>query len=300
MKSTLLHRLEYLLARFFFWLFGVLPYRVVLALVWPLARLAWLLASRIRKRTLRRFRQVFGDTKTAKQIEKEAWIAFRNLAFLAVETIRVPRLTREWVDAHMDTPSVEVLHTIRQTGHGVIIAVPHMGSWELAGAALAYRGFPVLTFFRKQKNPYMTEWLYQTRAKFGLHVIDVHSREIAKLGRQMAANNSVLVVTPDLRAKTGGYPVRFLGHETLIPSGAAHYARVAQCPVVTAEVYRIGWTRHAWRQTGLIHPDSTLPAKEDGQRMTQYIMDRFTESVQAHPECYFWFNSRWVLGPEKK
>jgi len=32
----------------------------------------------------------------------------------------------------------------------------------------------------------------------------------------------------------------------------------------------------------------------------QYIMDRFSESVRAHPENYFWFNKRWVLGEEKK
>ena len=42
-----------------------------------------------------------------------------------------------------------------------------------------------------------------------------------------------------------------------------------------------------------------IPATaEDRRRIMQAVMDRLGESVRAHPENYFWFNKRWVLGAE--
>ena len=70
--------------------------------------------------------------------------------------------------------------------------------------------------------------------------------------------------------------------------------------MITAEVVRTGWVQHGWHKTGRIEPDMTLNEAEDRRRIMQYVMDRFDESVRAHPENYFWFNKRWVLGEEEK
>ena len=70
-------------------------------------------------------------------------------------------------------------------------------------------------------------------------------------------------------------------------SASWHYGRICRCG-----------TRHGWRKTGRIAPDRGLPPAEDRRRIMQYVMDRFGESVRAHPENYFWFNKRWVLGAE--
>ena len=83
-----------------------------------------------------------------------------------------------------------------------------------------------------------------------------------------------------------------------MPGGAAHFAREARVPVLIGEVIRTGWTRHEWRLAGRVAANPDLPEAEDRRRVMQYIMDRFGESVQAHPENYFWFNKRWVLGEE--
>ena len=77
-------------------------------------------------------------------------------------------------------------------------------------------------------------------------------------------------------------------------------AREAGVPILTAEVLRRGWVRHEWRITGRVESDPRLDEAEDRRRIMQAVMDRLGESVRAHPENYFWFNKRWVLGGEPR
>jgi Kdo2-lipid IVA lauroyltransferase/acyltransferase len=58
--------------------------------------------------------------------------------------------------------------------------------------------------------------------------------------------------------------------------------------------------RHRWASFPPISPDLSLDRDEDFRRMTQYVMDCFDQAVREHPEDFFWFNGRWVLGEEKK
>ena len=300
MKYKLAHVAEYAAVRSVCGLLAAVPHRAALALAWGPVRLAWALNGKLRAKTARRLRQALGPEKTEAELGRIGWLAFRNLAFTAVEGLRLPGTTRAWVERHMDLGEVDVVHEELKKGRGFIVAVPHMGNWELAGIALQSQGVNLITLVRKQKNPLMDAWLNRVRTATGVEAIDTRSREIGAVARKLNAENKVLAILPDVRAKAGGVVVRYLGTETEVPAGVAHYAHEADVPVYTAEVVRTGWTKHGWRKTGRIAPDRSLPPDEDRRRILQYVMDRFDESVRAHPENYFWFNKRWVLGAEER
>ena len=300
MKYKPAHVAEYAAVRAACGLLAALPHRAALALAWGPVRLAWALNGKLRAQTRRRLRQALGPEKSDAELDRVAWLAFRNLAFTAVEGMRLPGIRREWVDRHMDLAEVELVHQELKKGRGFIVAVPHMGNWELAGIALQSQGVSLMTLVRRQKNPLMNAWLNRVRMGTGVEAIDTKSREVAGVSKKLNEGNKVLAILPDVRAKAGGVKVRYLGTETEVPAGVAHYAHEADVPVYTAEVVRTGWTKHGWRKTGSVAPDRALPPAEDRRRIMQYVMDRFEESVRAHPENYFWFNRRWVLGEEKK
>ena len=300
MKVKLAHRMEYAAARTVCGLLAALPHRAALALAWGPARLAWALNGRLRAQTRRRLRQALGPDRPDRELERIAWRAFRNLAFTAVEGMRLPGIDKAWVDRHMGKGEIEEVHAELSKGRGLIVAIPHMGNWELAGIALQSQGVNLITLVRRQKNPLMNAWLNRVRTATGVEAIDTHSRDIGEVARKLNAGNKVLTILPDVRAKSGGVRVRYLGAETDVPGGTAHYAREAGLPILTAEVVREGWMAHGWRKTGRIEPDMASGAAEDAHRIMQYVMDRFSESVRAHPENYFWFNKRWVLGAESE
>lgn len=300
MKYKLAHVMEYAAVRAACGVLVALPHRAALALAWGPVRAAWALNGRLRAQTRRRLRQALGPATSARELERIAWRAFRNLAFTAVEGMRLPGIDKAWVDRHMGKGEVHEVHAELAKGRGLIVAIPHMGNWELAGIALQSQGVDLLLLVRKQKNPLMNDWINRIRTATGVEAIDTHSRDIGEVARKLNAGNKVLTILPDVRAKSGGVRVRYLGAETDVPGGTAHYAREAGVPILTAEVVRTGWTRHSWRKTGSIAPDMALDEAEDRRRIMQYVMDRFDESVRAHPDNYFWFNKRWVLGEENR
>ncbi len=300
MKHQWAHVMEYLAVRSLSGLLAALPHRAALALVWGPVRLVWAVNGKLRKRTRQRLRQALGAEKSDRELARIGWLAFRNLAFTAVESLRLPGIDRAWVDRHIAKGEIHEVHAELAKGRGLILAVPHMGNWELAGIALQSQGVNLITLVRKQKNPLMDRWINRLRTGTGVEAIDTHSRDIGAVARKLNAGNKVLTILPDVRAKAGGVDVTFLGVRTEIPGGLVHYARKAGLPILTAEVVRTGWLRHGWRKTGRIEPDGALDEAADARRILQYVMDRFSESVRAHPENYFWFNKRWVLGAESK
>ena len=298
MKYKFSHVLEYAAARAVSGLLVALPHRAALALAWGPVRLVFALNGKLRARTLRRLRQALGPEKSDRELGRIAWLAFRNLAFTAVEGMRLPGIRRQWVERHMDLGPVGEAVAELETGRGLVVAVPHMGNWELAGIALHSQGVEVMVLARKQKNPLMDAWINRIRMSTGAEAIDTRSRAVADVVRKLQKERKVLALLPDVRSKAGGIPVRYLGADIAVPGGAAHYAREAGVPIYVAEVVRRGWMRHEWRKTGRIEADPRLGEAEDRRRIMQYVMDRLGESVRAHPENYFWFNKRWVLGEE--
>lgn len=299
MKYKISHIAEYGVARAMSALLAALPHRVALGLAWGPVRLAFALNGKLRARTLRRMRQALGEGIPERELKRMAWLAFRNLAFTAVEGIRFPGIRKAWVDRHMELESMDEVHAELAQGHGFIVAVPHMGNWELAGIALHSQGVELMTLARKQKNPLMDAWINRLRMSTGVEAIDTRSRAVGDVARKLREEKKVLALLPDVRSKAGGIPVTFLDASTEVPGGAAHYARETGLPILTAEVIRTGWARHSWHKTGRISPDPALGEAEDRRRIMQFVMDRLGESVRAHPENYFWFNKRWVLGAEE-
>ncbi|MDZ4198654.1 MAG: lysophospholipid acyltransferase family protein [Kiritimatiellia bacterium] len=299
-EIKLAHRLEYGIVRGVSAFFSFLPTGLALALVWLPARLVFLLRRKVRIRTRQRIRQALGVGKTDLEIDRIACRAFRNLTFTAVEGLRLSRLTKNWIDRHLNMDVVHMVQRELEKKRGLIVAVPHMGNWELAGIALQSRGVNVLTLVRRQKNPLMNDWINRLRTATGAEAIDTKSRQVGEVPRKLNGENKLLAILPDVRAKAGGLPIRYLGQDTIIPPGLAQFARAARVPILVAEVYRKGWTRHEWRITGRIEPDFEQSGEADALRLTQYVMDRFSESVRAHPADYFWFNKRWVLGVEEE
>ena len=291
------HVIEYAAARTVVALVSFLPHRATLALAWGIARLAFWPGGRLQRRTLRRLRQALGPELPERELKRIAWTAFRNLAFTAAEGMRLPRMTPEWVARRIDLSPLELARENMKDGRGVIVAVPHMGNWEMAGIALHSQGFRLMTLARRQKNPLMDAWINRIRKSTGVEAIENRSRGMVEIAPKLMAG-LLLALLPDVRAKVRGVPVKFLGADTAVPAGAARFARETGVPVLTGVVERRGWTRFEWKGTGRITSDPALDEQEDRRRIMQYIMSRFEESIRANPENYFWFNKRWILGEE--
>ncbi len=290
------HLIEFRALRAINALVNLLPYRLALALG---AFLAWIAFYIVRFRVgeaKRRVREVFGDRFKAGQVNHIAWISLRNTFFNVVEVMRMPRVTRAWVESVTDFVQIEKLRPVLKPDRGAILVVPHTGNWDLAGVAAQTFEFPMFFLVGKQKNPLVDEWLNRLRGVTGIEMIPRDSSVLKKVIKNLRAGK-VLAFMTDLRSKTPGVRVRFLGKEANVVGGMGLFARQAGVPIFPAIVTRVGWARHRWRVFDPIYADPALEKDADWQRMTQHVIDIYDKAVREEPEQYFWYNKRWVLDP---
>ena len=292
------HVFEYVLLRAVMGFVGLLHYRVALALGWLFAAASWWPAHRRTLTAEARLAEVFGSQFSPRARRRLAWQAWRNLFFNVIEIMRIPRLTPANI-ARLSVVHDEggVAEHIR-SGRGAIIAVPHMGNWDLAGIAAQSYGVPILFMARRQKNPLTDAYLNRMRSSTGVETI-MNDASAIRLALRRITAGKVLAMLPDVRAKRESLDIAFLGGRANMGRGMAVFAREAGVPVFPCCVWREGWTRHHFQSLPPIWPQAGADAAAEDQRLTQAVMTRLDAVIRAHPGQYFWFNKRWVLDPLK-
>jgi len=276
---------------------NVLPYRIALFVAWVFAGFIFHILRFRRRETLRRIREVFGESKSDGEIKRIAWLSMRNMAFNMVEMMRAPTINEAWVDRHIadfknHMPAVKEL--IDQYG-GAVITVPHMGNWDLAGWACHRYGIRMFSIAAKQKNPLVNDWINRQRES-GMTILERGGgtlKQIIKLLR----SGAVLAILPDVRMPTSDLKLPFLGGTANFGRGMAMFAITAKVPIIPAIFRREGWARHGFDRLPTIFADPALDKDENARRMTAAVIAHVDAAIRLNPEQWFWYNKRWVLTP---
>ena len=297
MQYRVQHLFEYAALKGVAALLNVLPYRAALTVAWFLAGLTFHVVRFRRRETFRRIREVFGESKSPREIKRIAWHSMRNMAFNMVEMMRAPAIDASWIDRHIPDfknhiPAVKEL--IAQHG-GAVITVPHMGNWDLAGWACNRYDIRMFSIAAKQKNPLVNGWINRQRES-GMTILERGGgtlKQIIKLLR----SGTVLAILPDVRMPTPDLKLPFLGGTANFGRGMAMFAITAHVPIIPAILRREGWTRHGFTRLPAILPDPSLDKAEDARRMTAAVIAQVDAAIRKDPDQWFWYNKRWVLTP---
>lgn len=289
--------LEYAAARVTESLFTVLPHRAALVIAWCFA---WLIFHVIRFRraeAMHRIKSVFGDTLTRREVTQIAWLSWRNICFNAAEMMRVTRLSPSWLRTHAQGVDAAVtrVHALIDTHGGVIIAVPHMGNWELAGVACKQNGIDIFSLTGKQKNPYVNRWMNRIRS-YSMDVVERGGPALRTVLRRLK-NRGAFAILPDVRMPKPDLSISFLGTQANLGRGMAQFARTAKVPIALFILSRVGWSHHAVTLHQPVFADLNVDRETDLNRMTQTVMGHIDDAIRQHPEQWFWYNKRWVLRP---
>ena len=298
MKYRPKHIAEYAALRGLQILVNVLPYRLALLGSTGIAWIAFNLVGWRVKEAKKRIREVLGENTQAREVRRIACLSMRYMFFNMVDILRMPHWTKEEFARRSNFYlAADALNKQVAGGRGAICTLPHMGSWELGGVAASAHDAPMFFIFGEQRNPLFNQLMNSLRSGTGTEGI---SREDKSLLRKVVRNlkaGKILAMTNDLRSKTQGLPVQFLGKEANIVPGMALFARQAKVPILPMVAYREGWTQHRCIVFDPIEPDLTLSKREDWTRMTQLTLNLYEKEIRKRPEQYFWYNKRWVLDP---
>ena len=289
------HVLEYVGLRAAVGVLGHLPHSVALRIAAAAGVVLDALGWR-RKETRRRVQQVMGPACSVREVARIARRALANFLASLVDALHAPRFSKQWCDLHVRVVGFEHLESARVGGRGVILALPHLGSWELAGLIGPWFGVPLVVLGAPQKNPWFNRWVQRWRERTGTRMISRTDLNVRAVVRGLQAGD-VLAIPVDIRSPQG-VPVRFLGHPAWLGRGVPSLAILANVSIVPCTVYRTSWTTHCVHLHPPLDPNAVEgPSAERIQRLLQRVVDAIEPDIRAHPDQYFWFNRRWVLDP---
>lgn len=227
-----------------------------------------------------------------------------NLDLLVIDAMR--SYMRYWCDTFRspDWSTERVLETVAVTnGHllmeavdaktGVIVALPHAGNWDHAGAYFCAKGVPLVTVAERLKPEKLFLKFLSYRESIGMEVLPLDGRVLETLADRLRAGALVALVA-DRDLSRSGISVDFFGAPARMPAGPALLAIRTNAPLITAFV--------SYTETG-IHIDFksvVLPSSGTESEMVQEIVQmtakHFEVGISQCPQDWHMLQRIWIDG----
>jgi KDO2-lipid IV(A) lauroyltransferase len=177
-------------------------------------------------------------------------------------------------------------------GRGVVMALPHVGSWEWGGAMLALRGYPMTAVAERIEPPELFAWFIEQRRAMGLEIVPLDAGSGSAVLRTLREGR-LLGLLCDRDLAGNGIPVEFFGETTTLPPGPATLALRTGAALVTAAVYSGPGPHHLAVISPPLDTSRTGSLRQDVTRITCEIARHFEGYVRRAPEQWHMFQPNW-------
>ncbi|MFF3395697.1 phosphatidylinositol mannoside acyltransferase [Streptomyces sp. NPDC002669] len=218
-----------------------------------------------------------------------------------MESFRLPTWSPERIKASIEVTDAHRLTDGLDAGRGVILALPHLANWDLAGAWVTTDlKVPFTTVAERLKPETLYDRFVAYREGLGMEVLP-HSGGAAfgTLARRLRSGGLVcLVADRDLSAS--GVEVSFFGDTARMPAGPALLAQQTGALLLPVT---LGYDDTPVMKAR-IHPPVEVPATGDRTErtsaMTQALADAFATGIAEHPEDWHMLQRLWLADLEPR
>ncbi|MGW1317349.1 phosphatidylinositol mannoside acyltransferase [Streptomyces sp. NPDC002426] len=212
-----------------------------------------------------------------------------------MESFRLPTWSPERIKASIDVRDAHRLTEGLDAGQGVVLALPHLGNWDLAGAWVTTDlKVPFTTVAERLKPETLYDRFVAYRQGLGMEVLPHNGgAAFGTLARRLRAGGLVcLVADRDLSAS--GVEVDFFGDTARMPAGPALLAQQTGALLLPVTL----WYDGTPVMGAQVHPPVAVP--ESGTRaektssMTQALADAFAAGIAEHPEDWHMLQRLWI------
>ncbi|MFD8868068.1 phosphatidylinositol mannoside acyltransferase [Streptomyces sp. NPDC059590] len=217
-----------------------------------------------------------------------------------MESFRLPAWSERRVRGGFDPEGLHNLTDGLASGRGVVLALPHMANWDLAGAWVTTElGVPFTTVAERLKPEALYDRFVAYREGLGMEVLPhTGGSAFGTLARRLRAGGLVcLVADRDLSAS--GVEVKFFGESAKMPAGPAILAARTGALLLPVTL----WYDASPVMRGRVHPPIEVPSMgtsaEKAAVMTQELADVFAAGIADHPQDWHMLQRLWLadLGP---
>ncbi|CAN2200447.1 HtrB Lauroyl/myristoyl acyltransferase [Candidatus Nanopelagicaceae bacterium] len=223
--------------------------------------------------------------------------AMRSYMRYWVDTFRFPDWSADRVSGTVSVTNEHLLLDAVAAKTGVIVALPHAGNWDHAGAFFCAKGIPLVTVAERLKPEKLFLKFLAYRQAMGMEVLPLDGRVLGTLAQRLRQGALVALVA-DRDLSRSGIDVEFFKGTARMPAGPALLALKTQAPLITAFV--------SYSENG-IHIDFksvVLPsAGEESAKVREIVQmtaKHFEDGISQTPQDWHMLQRIWVDGDFKE
>lgn len=261
----------------------ILPESVAYGLFNAIARFAYLRNGK-RTRRLRQNYQKVAPHLNGSELETLVQDGLRSAMRYWCDTFRISDWSRERINSTVTTNHEEFLLTPVREKRGVIVALPHAGNWDHAGAYFCALGVRVNTVAEHLKPEKLFRKFLEFREHIGMQVLDIDAGVLDELTALLKEGELVALVA-DRDLSKSGIDVDFFQSTARMPAGPALLAFQTGADLITAYVgFREGGINITF--TPPVAIDRSADKKQEVARVTQVLAQRFEDAIAADPKSW--------------
>lgn len=252
---------------------------------------------------LKRVSAAAGGAVSGDDFEELVRAGMRSYARYWMEAFRLPALSRDEVHEGFVLHGADMLAADVAQGRGAVVALPHAGNYDLAGAWVAAQGWPITVVAERLRPEGLYRRFLAYREQLGMRVVPHAGGAAAALAvlteRLTNGSGTVVALLADRDLSARGVPVTFFGAQTRMPPGPALLALRTGAPLYTVGLWYEPDRAHA-RLTGPV----SLPGPEVGSldvrvaRLTQQVADGLAAGIAQYPADWHMMQRMWLSDPE--
>jgi len=182
----------------------------------------------------------------------------------------------------------------RAAPEGLILALPHSGNWDHAGAFCGLVGAPFTTVAERLQPESLYDRFLAFRESLGMRVVPLTGgpRPSATVLREWLAGGGSIALLCDRDLAGNGIPVTFAGRATTMPGGPALLAAQTGAALLPMTC---SFTERGWRLTWCpeVPVDGPGRLRDRVGAATQGIADAFAATIARHPEDWHVLGRIW-------
>jgi KDO2-lipid IV(A) lauroyltransferase len=211
-----------------------------------------------------------------------------------MEAFRLPTLTPDRIRAGFRFERSHLLGDAVAAGTGCVVALPHSGNWDFAGAWVGLQGWPLTTVAERLRPEALYRRFVAYREGLGMEIIPATGGDRPPLDQlvERIGQGRIVPLLADRDLSTRGVEVDFFGGRARMPPGPALLALRTGAPLFTVSLWYDG-------DVPCAHVDDPVALPLGGsldervRTLTQAIADRLADGIAKHPADWHMLQRLW-------
>ena len=207
------------------------------------------------------------------------------------DAFRLPSWNHERIVSSVTVEGEELFRSCVAEGKGVVVALPHSGNWDHAGAYFAATGIPIISVAEKLRPERIFRAFLEYRRRIGIKIYSAAENVLPALHAHLA-NGDVVALVADRDLSKSGIEVKFFDGIAKMPSGPALLALRNNSYLIVAHVTYRGSGIHIAFSKPL--NSTALTEQEQIKDLMQQSAHHFAAGIAKNPEDWHMLQRIWV------